>query len=119
MYDLKSKFDINEHQTHYINYLEVMILKDGTVEYAIPSHQEKAIVLACKELNMTRAELEDLCPRVYFCDFLTWLLGITGTVAVCDNGIVYKTINRRQITALTALKMKKLYKGQIPRKEIL
>ena len=39
MYDLNSKFDIEQHKKKYINYLEVIIFPDGHIEYAVPSHQ--------------------------------------------------------------------------------
>lgn len=47
-YNLYSKFDIQKHKENYINYLEVLILENGEVEYAVPSHQDKAVALACK-----------------------------------------------------------------------
>ena len=34
MYDLYSKFDIEQHKKHYINYLEVILFPDGHIEYA-------------------------------------------------------------------------------------
>ena len=121
-YDIHSKFNIKKHKETFINYLEVLILQDGTIEYAVPSHQEKALDLACKKLNKTKQEIEDMCPREYYCDYLTWLLGITGSVSVWGNAaehfIVYKTINKKQIMVLRSLKKQGLYKGKIPVKEI-
>ena len=46
-YDIYRPFDAEKHKAKYSNYLEVLILEDRTVVYAIPSHQEKAIALAC------------------------------------------------------------------------
>lgn len=117
-YSVYSPFDIKKHKETYINYLEVLILEDGTIEYAVPSHQEKALEIACKKLNKTKQEIEDMCPREYYCDFLTWLLGITGSISVwgtsCEYFIVYKTINKKQIATLKKLKKHGLYKGSIP-----
>lgn len=117
-YSVYSPFDIKKHKETYINYLEVLILEDGTVEYAVPSHQEKALEIACKKLNKTKQEIEDMCPREYYCDFLTWLLGITGSISVWGTSaeyfIVYKTINKKQIAMLKKLKKHGLYKGDIP-----
>ena len=117
-YSVYSSFDIKKHKETYINYLEVLILEDGTVEYAVPSHQEKALEIACKKLNKTKQEIEDMCPREYYCDFLTWLLGITGSISVWGTSaeyfIVYKTINKKQIAMLKKLKKHGLYKGDIP-----
>lgn len=53
-YNVYSKFDIQSHKKTYINYLEVLILEDGAVEYAVPSHQEKVLEIACKKLNKTK-----------------------------------------------------------------
>lgn len=117
-YSVYSPFDIKKHKETYINYLEVLILEDGTIEYAVPSHQEKALEIACKKLNKTKQEIEDMCPREYYCDFLTWLLGITGSISVWGTSaeyfIVYKTINKKQIATLKRLKKHGLYKGDIP-----
>lgn len=117
-YSVYSPFDIKKHKETYTNYLEVLILEDGTVEYAVPSHQGKALDLACKKLNKTKQEIEDMCPREYYCDYLTWLLGIIGSISVWGTNdeyfIVYKTINKKQIATLKKLKKHGLYKGSIP-----
>ena len=42
-YDIYCAFDLEKHKQTYVQYLEVVILEDGTVEYAVPSHQEKLI----------------------------------------------------------------------------
>ena len=44
-YDIYCAFDLEQHKQTYVQYLEVVILEDGTVEYAVPSHQEKLIAL--------------------------------------------------------------------------
>ena len=38
---LHSPFDIKPHKETFINYLEVIINEDGSIEYAVPSHIEK------------------------------------------------------------------------------
>ena len=45
-YGLGSTFDIEQHKAKYKNYLEVIIDANGTIMYAVPSHQEKASELA-------------------------------------------------------------------------
>ena len=98
--------------------MEVLILEDGTVEYAVPSHQEKALEVTCRKLNKTKQEIVDMCPREYYCDYLTWILGLAGAVSVwanCDENLIrYKTINKKQIATLKRLKLHGLYKGDIP-----
>lgn len=40
-YSVYCDFDIKQHKKKYVNYLEVLIEKDGRIVYAVPSHQEK------------------------------------------------------------------------------
>lgn len=44
----KDKFDLKKHKETYINYFETVILENGNIEYAIPSHQKYLIELACE-----------------------------------------------------------------------
>ena len=111
-YDLHSEFDPDKHAKTYINYLEVLITEEGKVIYAVPSHQELAIKLACEKLDVTRAELGQMCPVEYYFDFLTWVLMLTGTIAVWNNFYV-GTANESQIKTLQMLKDKQLYKGDL------
>lgn len=63
-YDIYCAFDLEKHKQTYVQYLEVVILEDGTVEYAVPSHQEKLIALACQKKGVSRQELNDLLLRL-------------------------------------------------------
>ena len=38
-YTVYSKFDIDKHSEHFLNYLEVIIDSEGEINYAVPSHQ--------------------------------------------------------------------------------
>ena len=87
---LYKPFDLETHKQNFIDYLEVVILEDGTVEYAVPSHQEKLIAVACQKLNVTRDELSDMCPEEYYFDFSNWLCKMSGCVAVYTNGFMGK-----------------------------
>ena len=82
MYDLYCEFDINKHKEQYINYLEIIILPTGKVEYAVPSHQEKLISIGMSKYGCSREELDSMCPRDMWSDFLVWLCDITGCIAV-------------------------------------
>lgn len=117
MYDLNSKFDIELHKKNYVNYLEVVILPDGVIEYAVPSHQEKLIKIACDRYKWTRDDLNKNCPEEYYFDFITWLCNITGCISVWNNYCVYPTdeglIRREQIETLQKLKDNSLYQGEI------
>lgn len=111
-YDLYSEFDIQKHKQTFVNYLEVIIEKDGHVVYAVPSHQEKAIALACKEKGWTRKQLDDACPPEFYFDFLVWVLSLTGSVSVWDR-CVMGSPNEAQKAVLKKLRNEGLYKGEI------
>ena len=113
-YDITWAFDIEKHKEKYVNYLEVLIAKDGKIMYAVPSHQEKAVALACEALGKSRKEVERLCPAEYHYDYMTWLLMQSGAIAVWNEFVIAPAITRKQIGALRKLKMYGLYKGKIP-----
>ena len=115
MYDVYSKFDIEQHKKHFTNYLEVIILPDGTVEYAVPSHQEKLIAICQKQLRVSRDQLMYMCPEEYYADFMVWLCNVSHCVAVWNN-FIYKSdsepLTNAQYQTLDKLKKAKLYKGE-------
>ena len=113
-YDMTCAFDIKRHKDTYINYLEVLILPDGQVHYAIPSHQEKAIAFAMEKLQVSRDELLAMCPREMYFDFITWLLSLTGAVAVWNTGYLGEP-NKRQALKLKVFKLNGIYKGPLPK----
>lgn len=117
MYDLYSDFDIVQHKKTFIYYPEVVIDENGKIMYAVPSHQEKMISLACERLNVTRKELNAMCLQEYCCDFMDWLCKISGVCAVWENFIQRDKLTEQQIRALQMLKENGLYLGEIPRME--
>lgn len=113
-YNVYSKFDIKKHKERFINYLEVLILEDGTVEYAVPSHQMKAEALCCKKLNITRTELISQSTEHLF-DYAEWLLTICNAIMVWNGGYLAGNngLNNKQKTTLKRLKLNGLYRGKI------
>ena len=105
-YNVHSDFSVEKHKETFINYLEVIIDENGKVMYAVPSHQEKLITLACDKLGVTREELNDMCPREYIFAFME--------CAVWNNFFIGDNLNKRQIDSLRILKEEKLYSGTIP-----
>lgn len=99
---LQQAFNIETHKKTFNDYLEVIILEDGTITYAVPSHQEKLIVLACEKLNIERDELYDLCPKEYYFDFMNWLCKITGCVSLWNNHMAGRasTLQQKSIQQL-------------------
>lgn len=114
-YNLYSPFNLEKHKQTYVNYLEVLIDEDGTIMYAVPSHQEKGVKLACARLNVSRKELDALCPREYYCDYMTWLCMIAKVVFVWNDRCVSVNPTIKQIGALRRLKMAGVYTGSIPK----
>lgn len=86
MYDVYSDFDLEQHIKHFINYLEVIIHQDGSVHYAVPSHQEYLINYGAKLRGISREEFLDLCPPEFYLDFLYWLAVETHCVIVWSQG---------------------------------
>lgn len=113
-YDIYCPFDAEKHKAKYINYLEVLILENGKVVYAVPSHQEKAIALACEKHGLTRDELVAMCPREYYFDYLKWLLGMAEAMAVWNGHYEAAEVTPKQAVALKKLKLMGIYKGPLP-----
>ena len=115
-YDLYCEFDIEKHKQTYIHYLEVIMFPDGHIEYAVPSHQEKLIAVACEQLNVSREELFDMCPDDYFFDVLVWLCNITQCVSIWTNGFTMSDIielTGAQKEMLEQLKEAGIYEGEL------
>ena len=113
-YDVYSEFDIQKHKQRYVNYLEVMIDRDGKIMYAVPSHQEKAVQMACEVKGMSRTELERACPKDYYFDYLTWLLMQSGAMAVWNEFYQCYEPTKEQYASLRRLKMNGIYRGPLP-----
>ena len=117
-YDLNSKFDIEKHKERFVNYFEVIIFEDGHIEYAVPSHQEKMILIAQAKLHVSREELFKMCPRDMYSDVIIWLSEITGAISVWDNYIQFYYMNEKQLESLRKLKREGLYRGMLPNRPI-
>jgi hypothetical protein len=107
---LYEPFNIETHKRTFINYLEVIISEDGIVMYAVPSHQEKLILIACERLNVTRDELYALCPKEYYFDLMNWLCLITKCVSLWNDYMV-GTANEKQAQVINQLAEEGIYYG--------
>lgn len=113
-YGLYSEFDIKKHKETFVNYLEVLILPNGKVVYAVPSHQAKAEELAANRRHQTVQQLRDSCPPEHYGDYLEWLLFITGACAVWNNKVVSAfPLTEQQNNKLKLLKINGFYKGPV------
>lgn len=114
-YGVYSAFDLQKHKKTFVDYLEVLILEDGTVKYAVPSHQSLAIRLACEKLGVDLDTLLEQCPPECRLDFMPWLLSLTNAIAVWTRTVeIGEKISKKQIAKLKLLKTHGLYKGPIP-----
>lgn len=116
-YNLHCKFDVNMHRLKYPYYTEVVILPDGDIQYAVPSHQEKLISICMDVLGVTRSELNDMCPKEYYADFGQWLCNISNTVSVWYKFTMIPTagVTIEQQKALQMLKDNHCYVGEVPK----
>lgn len=87
-YDLNSPFDIEKHNATYVHYFEAIMYPDGTVVYAVPSHQEKLILIAQTMFDWTRKQVGDHCPPDMYLDFMQWLCNVTGCAALWEHSII-------------------------------
>lgn len=111
-YDCYSKFDLEKHKKKYIDYLEIVILEDGTIEYAVPSHQMKLLSIAEKKLGKSVQEIGDMCPNEFYARFNEWLCELTNTVSVWA-WFHMGYCNEIQKEVLQKLKDNGLYSGDI------
>lgn len=96
---LHSPFDIETHKANFVNYLEVVILSDGTIEYAVPSHA---------------AKLESLIGETDeepWLDYFEWLTYKSGAIAVWNN-FYHGGANDAQRATLEMLAREGLYTGK-------
>lgn len=77
---LHSPFDFKTHNETFFYYCEVVILPDGTIEYATPSHIEKLFEVYAKKHNLS---VEDAKQKfIADFDFFDNLMRDTGLMLV-------------------------------------
>lgn len=99
-------FNYKTHRENFMDYLEVVILKDGTIEYAVPSHQQKLIDLYCENHGINNSELWNMIPITE--SPVDWIIYNEGIISVWYSFILRpKTITEEQENALEKLVMEK------------
>lgn len=98
---LRSPFDYKTHNETFKDYCEVVILKDGAIEYGVPSHIEKV-----KQVyrDMFGSDPDEDCPKSFYANYLEWLCIQTESVVVWTN-MHTEPFNRRQEIKLRQLQM--------------
>lgn len=113
---MRRPFNIETHKKAFKNYLEVLIAEDGTITYAVPSHQLALIRAACIKLNVTTDQLSEMCPQEYYCDFNNWLCKVSGCVEIRTQSMGGYP-NARQREVIEELISHGLYLGRINEKK--
>lgn len=113
-YDVYCEFDAEKHAETYVNYLEVLILEDGEVVYAVPSHTMRAEKIVCEKLGIEREKINALIPRGFYGDYGRWLCKVGNLVMVWTNDIMAWEVNKKQLATLRRLKLAGIYKGVLP-----
>lgn len=104
MYDCNySEFDLSEHIKHYINYCEVCIHSDGSIHYAVPSHQQYLERYQQTKLGLTHEEFLNSVPQEYYFDYLYYLAYQTNCVIVWTQGYFGINMTEEQKDSLTQL----------------
>ena len=114
LYNVYSEFNLSEHVKTYKNYLEVIIHPDGSIHYAVPSHQYYLVEYLMKLWNCSKEDVELRCPQEYYFDYLTWLLKCSHCISVWTYNIQYDNITPLQKRSLKLLKNRKAYLGDLP-----
>lgn len=96
---LHSPFDIDTHRATFINYLEIILLPDGTPEYAVPSHLIKLAHIYGKSMDEIYEEYAEAKTGL---DGIGYLCSKTGCVAVWSDR-VQGTPNNAQTATLKRL----------------
>lgn len=85
-YSVYSKFDVEQHKQHFINYCEVIVDEYGKIHYAVPSHQAFLELYGAKQNGLTLDEFRYSCPKDMYCDYLAWLCKETECISCWSEG---------------------------------
>jgi hypothetical protein len=104
--DRNTVFDYKTHNENFYYYLEVIILDNGEIVYAVPSHQQKLIELYCEKHNITLEKLRDIIPL--YEGPLEWIVHELGVISVWYD-FIYRpeNITDKQKEALERLESEK------------
>ena len=114
---LNSPFNIETHKKTFINYLEIVIDKEGICYYAVPSHNGILEMFVCKKYGIKFNSFDfsikagELCPKNKIWDYCNWLCEETECIMVW--GLPYSNVvgnpNDKQQRTLELLKKEGLF----------
>lgn len=103
---LHGRFYPDVHMRTFIHYFEAVMAMDGTVIYAVPSHQEVLERLYRYSHGFRKPTKDDFARWVLegnFGDYLEFLMEETGALCLWEHGIA-GTPNERQSAACDGLR---------------
>ena len=105
-YNVYSEFDMDKHKEKYINYLEIVIERNGKIHYAVPSHIKRLERLMMEMYHMTYNEIYSMynndSDSDSFMEYVYWLMDKTGAITVYNNMYRGKA-NRVQLSVMKQL----------------
>lgn len=114
---LHEPFDIKTHKLTFINYLEVVISPDGTVEYAVPSHLESLLKIFMEQENISDREEAAMIIEERDINMDGPLIALTkqtGYISVWSEAYTCgASPTKKQLSVLRELKMNGLYHGTL------
>lgn len=91
----------------HINYCEAILFEDGSIDYAIPSHQEYLVAEYMKRTGMSKEEVWEEIPIT--ASPIDWLIDKTKCIIIWyDSFMRNKTITQSQFNSLSKLKENKI-----------
>ncbi len=109
---LRLPFDSQRHKDTFPHYLEVIILEDGTVQYAVPSHNENLVQIIRERECCSRDDISNMCPPEYYADFGLWLALKAKALSVWTNFYI-GTPSSVQLETLKTLQAEGIYEGSL------
>lgn len=98
----------------WINYCEIIILNNGAIELATPSHQEKLIELYCKYEGITKEQFKKEFPREL--DIVSFICEKYSLISIWYRQVICTKPNRFQKRTLDLLKKNGLISENITHK---
>lgn len=97
--------DFFKHYDH-IYYCEIIVLPDGTIKQASPSHQEALIKIMENKIGVSRNDVLNLFTKTHnvYDDFTQWLMDNTGCILVWYSQLLFpRIITKEQINTIGLL----------------
>lgn len=113
---LHEPFSIDVHKEYFVMYLEIIILENGEVYYAVPSHRYFCEAYIMFKNNWTVEQMKKACPREFWGDYNRWLTKESGALMVWDYRYEGEP-NKKQIEVLEELQREGLYLGKLEQKK--